>query len=288
MERKISLTTFVIAFIAIFIFLNSLYIVDQQKQALVFQFGEVVKVNKEPGLHFKIPVIQKVEFFDNRILNAYVDEKEVIAKDRKRLLVNAYAKYKITDPLKFYQTLRDDHLVKSRLNPIFESSLREALGKVPLVALLTDERVGIMRQIKELVNVQVSNFGIDIVDVRILRADLPKENSAAIYRRMQTDREKEAKESRAEGAEEAQRVKSHAEKDRKVIIAEAQKQGDIIRGEGEAISAKIYADSYGKDNEFFAFYRSLQSYRLIFDKENTKLILSPNSELLKYFSSLDR
>ncbi|MFV9876003.1 MAG: protease modulator HflC [Rickettsiales endosymbiont of Dermacentor nuttalli] len=281
-------TTFIIIIFTVLILsLNTLFVVDQRQQALIFQFGEVVEVIKSPGLHFKLPFIQNIIYFDNRLLNVTADEKEVIANDQKRLIISAFARYKITDPLKFYQTVRDEAGIKLRLNTMLDSSLRQVLGEVPLVALLTNERSNIMKKIKDLINSQTKNFGIDIIDVRILRADLPKENSNAIYKRMQTEREKEAKELRAEGAGEAQRIRSKADKDKTVLIAEARRDADITRGEGDAIAAKIFADNLGKDPEFFDFYRSLQAYRKVIDKENTTLVLSSKSEFFKYLKDLD-
>lgn len=265
--------------------LTSFFIVEQRQQALVLQFGEVVRVIQEPGLKFKIPFIQKVSLFDNRILNLSADEKEVIAKDQKRLIVTAFTKYRITNPLKFYQTVRDENGVRSRLNSILDSSLRQILGEVPLATLLTGERATIMRNIQQLVNTQAADFGIDVIDVRIMRADLPKENSEAIYRRMQTEREKEAKQFRAEGAEEAQRIKSRADKDAKILIAESQLQAQITRGEGDSISSKIFADAFSQDPEFFSFYRSIQAYRSTLKKGDTTVILSPDSDFLHFFNN---
>jgi membrane protease subunit HflC len=288
MQKNISyvLVTLAILFLLIVIG-NPFYVVEQRQQALVLQFGKYVKEVKKPGLHLKIPLIQNVVYFDKQILNLEADKKEVIAKGKKKFIVNAFAKYQITDPLKFYQSVGDVGKVRTRLNPIFESSLREVLGKFPLAALLTNERTDIMKKITELLSVQSANFGIEVLDVRIVRADLPKENRSSIFRRMQTDREKEAKEHRAEGAEEAQRIKSRAEKDRQILLADAQRQAEEIRGEGDAISSKIFADSFNLDPEFYAFYRSLKAYRQSMAKDNTKVILSPSSEFLKYFSELN-
>ncbi|AIL65486.1 Modulator of FtsH protease HflC [Rickettsiales bacterium Ac37b] len=277
----------IITITALILLINTLFIVDQRQQALIFQFGEVVKVEKSPGLHFKLPFIQNIIYFDNRLLNVTADEKEVIANDQKRLIISAFARYKIIDPLKFYQTVRDESGIKLRLNTMLDSSLRQVLGEVPLVALLTNERSNIMKKIKDLINSQTLNFGIDVIDVRILRADLPKENSNAIYKRMQTEREKEAKELRAEGAGEAQRIKSKADKDKAVLLAEAKRDADITRGEGDGIAAKIFADNLGKDPEFFDFYRSLQAYKKVINKDNTTLVLSPKSEFFKYLKDLD-
>ncbi len=265
--------------------LTSVFVVEQRQQALVLQFGEVMRVVKEPGLKFKIPFIQKVTWFDNRVLNLSADEKEVIAKDQKRLIVTAFAKYRITDPLKFYQTVRDEAGVRTRLNSILDSSLRQVLGEVPLATLLTGERATIMRNIQQLVSNQAADFGIDVMDVRIMRADLPKENSDAIYRRMQTEREKEAKQFRAEGAEEAQRIKSRADKEANILLAEAQSQAQIIRGEGDSISSKVYADAFNQDAEFFDFYRSLQAYQTTLKKGDTTLVLSPDSAFLHFFNT---
>ena len=262
---------------------NSFFIVEQMNQAIVFQFGEAVKSINTPGLKFKIPLIQSVRYFDNRILNYTLDEKEIIAKDEKRLIVSAFIKYKIFNPLKFYQTVGTEDKASSKLYSILDSSLRQVIGQSPLSSLLSTERQDIMQKIKEIVNDKSSRLGLDIIDLRILRADLPKENSEAIYRRMSSDREKEAKEFRAEGAAEAEKIRAEAERDRKIILSQAYKQSETLRGEGDSIAAKIYSDAYSKDAEFFAFYRSLASYRKSFDKDNTKLIISPNSKFMKYF-----
>jgi membrane protease subunit HflC len=274
---------FILGLIGI-ILLNIFFIVDQRQQALLFQFGEVVKVAKEPGLHLKIPFIQRVHYLDNRILNVTAEEKELIAKDHKRLIVNAFAKYTITDPLKFYQTVRDEAGIRTRLSTILDSSLRQAVADFPLSSLLTSDRTVIMKKVGQMVSNQTKSFGIAIIDVRILHAELPKENRAAIYKRMQTEREKEAREFRAEGAEEAQRIKSKADRDRKEILADAQKQAQILKGEGDAISSKIYSDAFNQDPEFFGFYKSMQAYKSALSKSNTSLVLSSDSDFLKSFS----
>lgn len=266
---------------------NSFFIVQQHQQALVLQFGEVMRVIKEPGLKFKVPFIQKITFFDNRVLNLSAEEKEVIAKDQKRLIVTAFAKYTITDPLKFYQTVRDEDGVGMRLNSIVESSLRQILGSVPLATLLTGERAKIMLDIQEVVNKQAADLGIKVLDVRIMRADLPKENSEAIFLRMQTEREKEAKEFRAEGAEVSSRIKATADKERQIIVAEAKLKSQITRGEGDAIATKVSAEAFGKDTDFYGFYRSLQAYKATLRKTDTTMVLSPRSEFLRFFDSIE-
>lgn len=263
---------------------NSFFIVHQRQQALVFQFGEVVKVEKEPGLSFKIPMIQTVDFFDLRILNFISTEKEVISSDQKRLIISAFAKYKISDPLEFYKTVRNEAGGRSKLNAILESSLRQIVGMYPLSALLSDQRLDMMAAIKKDFSREANRFGIEIVDVRILRADLPKANSQAINERLQAHYEKEARESRAEGLEEAKRIKAGAEKDQIVIIAEAQKIAQIMRGEGDADAARISAKAYSKDIEFFEFYKSMQVYKAALNKDDTKIILSQDSKFLKFMN----
>lgn len=277
-------TIFVI-FIISFVVLNSLFIVNERQMAMVFQFGEAVKRVDKPGLTFKIPLIQQVKFFDKRLLNLRADEKEVIAKDQKRLIVNAFAKYKIIDPLKFFQTVHDELGAAKRLNSLLDSSLRQVLGEVPLSALLTDERSKIMQRICDLATSMAQSFGIEVVDVRIMRADLPKENSLAIYKRMQTDREKAAKEFRAQGAEEAQRVRSEADKERKLIISGAERDAQYLQAEGDTIAYQNYANAYSVDPDFYGFYRSMQAYTVALQKDNTNVIISPENDFLKYFKN---
>lgn len=282
-KSPLILVTIILTLLAV---INSAFIVNETQQALVFQFGRVINVIKTPGIHFKIPMVQEVDYFDKRILNLTADEKEFTAKDQKRLLVNAFTKYKINDPLKFYQTVRDDLGIKNKLNSIVDSSMRQIIGEFPLSALLTVERTAIMKRIQQLVNNQAASFGVTVVDVRIMRADLPKENSEAIYKRMQTEREKEAKEFRAEGAEEAQRIKSRADKERTILLAEEEKKSQMIRGEGDFISSKTFADAFGKDPDFFAFYRSMQAYLNSFNKNDTTVILTKDTEFMKHFGKI--
>ena len=275
---------YIILAITVLIGINSFFIVQQRQQALVFQFGEVVKIEKEPGLSFKIPFIQSVEFFDLRLLNFVAEEKEVVASDQKRLIVSAFSKYKIQDPLAFYKAVTDESGAKSKLNAILESSMRQIIGMYPLSALLSDQRVKIMKDIQSDFSKEAERFGIKIVDVRILRADLPKANSQAINERLQAYYEKQARESRAEGAEESQRIKANAERDQKIIIAEAQNIAQITRGEGDAESIKITAEVYSKDADFFEFYKTIQVYKNTLSKDDTKIILSPDSKFLKFLN----
>jgi len=271
-------------FIGLIFISNSVFIVHQRQQALVFQFGEVVKTIKEPGLSFKLPFIQSVDFFDLRLLNFVADEKEVVASDQKRLIVSVFAKYKIENPLEFYKAVSNEAGARSKLNAILESSMRQVVGMYPLSALLSNQRAQIMKDIQANFSQESERFGIKIIDVRILRADLPKTNSQAINERLQAYYEKQARESRAEGAEESQRIKANAERDQKVIVAEAKNAADITRGEGDAEAAKIAADTYLKDPDFFEFYRSLQVYKNTLNKDDTKMVLSPDSQFFKFLN----
>ena len=272
-----------LAFIVL-ILANSFFIVQQRQQALVFQFGEVVRTVKEPGLAFKIPLIQSVGFFDLRLLNFIAEEKEVVASDEKRLIISAFAKYKIENPLEFYKAVQNDAGARSKLNAILESSMRQIVGVYPLSALLSEQRIQIMKEIHKDFSKEAERFGIKIVDVRILRADLPKANSQAINERLQAYYEKQARELRAEGAEEAQRIKASAERDQKVIIAEAQNLAQIKRGEGDAQAAKISAEAYSKDPDFFEFYKSMQVYKNTLNKEDTRMVLSPDNQFFKFLN----
>lgn len=260
------------------------FTVDQRNSAVVFQFGEAMRTIEKPGLNIRIPFIQNVEFFDKRILNVEAEAKELTASDGKRVIVDAFAKFKITDPIMFYKTVHNYQGVKIRLNKILESSMRKVIGRAPLTSLLTSERSDIMQNILNQVNKEAQNFGIDVIDVRILRADLPKENSAAIYSRMQTAREKEATQIRAEGQEEAARISSKADKESKILLAEAYMQAQIIKGEGDSEAAKIYNQAYSVDQEFYKFYRSLEVYKNTLQKDNTSFVLSPDAELLRYLN----
>ncbi|WP_250310738.1 MULTISPECIES: protease modulator HflC [Rickettsieae] len=280
-------TIYYISFVALGLFLaviSALFTVDQRYSAVVFQFGEAVRTIESPGLNIKIPFIQNVEFFDKRILNVEAEAKELTASDGKRVIVDAFAKFRITDPVMFYKTVHNYQGVKIRLNKNLESSMRKVIGRLPLTSLLTNERSEIMSNILNQVNQEARNFGLDVIDVRILRADLPKENSAAIYRRMQTAREKEATQIRAEGQEEGARIRSRADKESKILLAEAYMQSQIIKGEGDRESAKIYNLAYSVDPEFYKFYRSLEVYKNTLKKEDTSFVLSPEAELFKYLN----
>ena len=261
----------------------SLFTVKEINQAIVLQFGDPKKVIAEPGLQVKIPFIQNVVYLDRRILSLDPAPEEVIASDQKRLIVDAYARFKIVDPLKFYISVGDERVARSRLATIINSRIRSVLGKQSLATLLSEDRTKQMAIIQEGVNAEAEKFGITIIDVRIKRADLPQANSEAIYKRMQTEREREAKEFRAKGAEMAVTITSTADKEVTVLLANAKKQSEIMKGEGDGQRNKIFAQAFGKDPEFFAFYRAMQAYEKALIGGDTSLILSPDSDFFKFF-----
>ena len=261
----------------------SLFTVKEINQAIVLQFGDPKKVITAPGLQVKIPIIQNVVFLDRRILNLDAPPIEVIASDQKRLIVDAYARFKIVDPLKFYISVGDERVVRSRLSTIINSRIRGVLGKQSLATLLSEDRTKQMAIIQEGVDNEAKSFGVDIIDVRIKRADLPQANSEAIYKRMQTEREREAKEFRAKGAEMAITITSTADKEVTVLLANAKKQSEIMKGEGDGERNRIFANAFGKDPQFFAFYRAMQAYEKALIGGDTSLILSPDSDFFKFF-----
>ena len=262
---------------------QSLFIVQEISQAIVLQFGDPKKIVTKAGLNFKLPFIQNVVYLDKRILNLDNDPEEVIAADQKRLIVDAFARFKIVDPLKFYISVGNERVARSRLSTIINSRIRGVLGTQELATLLSTDRARQMQIIQSQVNEEAKNFGITIVDVRIKRADLPPANSEAIYKRMQTEREREAKEFRAQGAEIAQKIRSTADKDVTVILAQANKKSEIMKGEGDGERNKIFANAFGRDPQFFAFYRAMQAYEKALIGGETSLVLSPDSEFFKFF-----
>jgi len=262
---------------------QSLFVVKEVNQAIVLQFGDPKKIITKPGLNYKIPFIQNVAYLDRRVLNLDNPPEEVIAVDQKRLIVDAFARFKIVDPLKFYISVGNERVARSRLATIINSRIRSVLGTQELATLLSTDRAVHMATIQNDVNTEAQNFGITIVDVRIKRADLPQANSEAIYKRMQTEREREAKEFRAQGAEMAAKITSTADKEVTVILANANKQSEIMKGEGDGQRNRIFANAFGRDPEFFAFYRAMQSYEKALIGGDTSLILSPDSDFFKFF-----
>jgi len=263
----------------------SLFTVKEINQAIVLQFGDPKRVLAEPGLKYKIPFIQNVVFIDRRILSLDPAPEEVIASDQKRLIVDAYARFRIMDPLKFYISVGDERVARSRLATIINSRLRSVLGRQSLATLLSEDRAKQMAIIQDGVNTEAEKFGIEIIDVRIKRADLPQANSEAIYKRMQTEREREAKEFRAKGAEMAVTITSTADKEVTVLLANAKKQSEIMKGEGDGQRNKIFAQAFGKDPDFFSFYRAMQAYETALIGGDTSLILSPDSDFFKFFGN---
>lgn len=282
MQRIATFTLIGLGALAVLVF-QSVFVVQQMQLALITQFGEPVRVIKEPGLALKAPFIQNVIVMDKRILELDATPEEVIASDRRRIVVDAFARYRISDPLRYYQSLRTDALAQQRLSSILSSSLRGELGKRPFAALLSSGRQTLMTSIRDQMRTQAQALGIEVVDVRIRRADLPKENLDSVFGRMQTERQREAAGYRASGDEEAQRIKSAADKEVTIIKANATKQSDILRGEGEAERNRILGEAYGRDPEFFEFYRSLTAYEQSMGSNNTTLVISPDSPFFKYF-----
>ena len=264
----------------------SIFIVKEVNQAIVLQFGDPKRIITKPGLNFKLPFIQNVVFLDKRILNLDAPPEEVIASDQKRLIVDAFARFQIVDPLKFYISVGNERVARSRLSTIINSRIRSVLGTQRLQTLLSEDRTKQMALIQEGVNNEAEKFGIKIIDVRIKRADLPQANSDAIFARMQTERNREAKEFRAKGAEMAVTITSTADKEVTVILADAQKKSEIMKGEGDGQRNKIFADAFGQDPEFFAFYRAMQAYEKALIGGETSLVLSPDSEFFKFFGNV--
>jgi membrane protease subunit HflC len=274
-----------LVFVLVFAFLlgQSAFIVPETEQALVLQFGDPVAKYTTPGLKFKIPFVQDVMIFDKRVLDVDASPEEVILSDQKRLVVDTFVRYKISDMLQFYKSLETEDQASTRLDNIINSTLRGVLGNATLADVLSVKRDELMATVKTQVETEVAGYGIQIVDIRIVRADLPKQNSEAVYARMRADRQKEAKQYRAEGEQQAQEIRSKADKERTVLLAEAEKQSQISRGEGDAEASRIYATAYNRDPSFYAFYRTMEAYRDSLAGDDTTLVLSPDNEFLSYF-----
>lgn len=287
MNRRMLLVVAVVLVVIGIFAMSSLFIVDQTQEALVLQFGQPRRVISEPGLKVKRPFIEDVIYYEKRLLDFEPPPEEVIVSDQKRLVVDTYTRYRITDPLLFYQTVSTEAAVRARLNAMVSGSLRRVLGNVTLSALLSNQRAAIMHQIRDEVSEQGKSFGINVVDVRIRRADLPEENSQAIYARMVSERQQQAAQYRGEGAEAAQTVRANADRERTVILAEAQRDAQRVRGEGDAESIKTYADAFGQDKDFFAFYRSMQAYRDALNGHTTSFVLTPDTGFFRFFENLD-
>ena len=263
---------------------SSLFTVYQTQQALVVRLGKVVRVVDEPGLNAKLPFIDNVIDIDKRILDLEASAQEVIASDQKRLVVDAFARYRIKDPLRFFQTLGSKSAADSQLNILLNSALRRVLGESTFIQVVRDERADLMARIRDLINHEAASYGIEVVDARIRRADLPEQNSQAVYQRMQTARQREAAEYRAQGLQQAQEIRSKADREVTVLVADATSKSEQIRGEGDATRNKIFADAFNKDPDFFSFYRSMQAYENGLKPNDTRMVLNPDSNFFRYFN----
>ena len=263
------------------------YTVPQWEQAIVVQLGEPVRTVQEPGLYFKLPLVQNVLYFDKRLLAYDAAPKEILTKDKQQLVVDNFSRWRIRDPLQFYRTVRDEAGAQSRLDDVIYSIVRENLGRHTLREIMNEQRTEVMAEVTKESDAKARDYGIEVADVRIKRADLPEKNELNVFNRMRTERERLAKKFRAEGDEEARKIRSESDKEVQILTAEARKQAEITRGQGDAQAVKIFADAYGRDPEFYQLVRTLEAYRNSIT-EGTTLILSPNSEFLRYLKQLDR
>jgi membrane protease subunit HflC len=275
----------VVIIVAAIVGYSSIFTVYQTRQALVVRFGEPKRVISDAGLHFKAPFIDNVIYVDKRILDLENPAQEVIASDQKRLVVDAFARYRIVDPLRFYQAVGTVQGANSQLSQLLNSALRRVLGESSFQAVVRDERQQLMGRIREQLDRETDRYGINVVDVRIRRADLPEQNSQAVYQRMQTERQREAAEFRAQGSQRAQEIRSRADRDVTVLIAEATSKAEQIRGEGDATRNRIFAEAFGRDADFFSFYRSMQAYEAGLRHSDTRMVLKPDSDFFRYFSN---
>lgn len=280
MKKQLAVVIFLVALVAV---VSAMFIVREGQQVLVVQFGEPKRIIQDPGLYFKLPMVQSALFYDARVLDYDHPDEEVIAKDKKRIVLDTYSRYRIVDPLEFRKSVVTEGVLDNRFSATVSSALRNVVGRVDLADLLSAKRDRIMNDIKIKVDEEMRNFGIEVLDVRIRRSDLPKANSQAIFERMKSEREREAKEFRAEGAEAAKRITSKADKERAVILANARRDGEKMRGEGDGEAIDIYINAFGQDPEFFAFYRSMTAYRNSLANEETTIVISPNSDFFRFF-----
>lgn len=269
--------------LALVLLMQSLFIVDEREQVLVLQFGEPVATHEDPGLKAKIPFIQNVKVFDKRVLDLDPAPAQVILSDQKRIVVDTFARYRIVDMLEFHKSLQSEQQAGTRLSTIINSAMRSAMGKTTLAALLSEKRSDIMEDITKQVNDEVSRFGIKIVDIRIGRADMLEQTTQSIFARMRTEREREAAEFRAQGQEQAQEIRSKADKERTVLLAEAEMTAQKTRGQGDEMAIKIYADAFRRDPEFYSFYRTMEAYRQSLANNETTLILNPEGDFFRFF-----
>src|SRR5712672_163364 len=275
----------VLAVIAAIVGYSAMFTVYQTRLALVVRLGQPIRVVTEPGLNFKIPLIDSVIYVDKRILDLENAAQEVIASDQKRLVVDAFARYKINDALLFYQSVGSIEGANSRLSSLLNAALRRVLGEATLIHVVRDDRAALMARVRDQLDREARAFGIEVVDVRIRRADLPEQNSQAVYQRMQTERQRQAASTRGEGSQKSQEIRARADRDVTVLVAEAQSRAEQTRGEGDAERNRIFAEAYSKDQDFFAFYRSMQAYEAGLRASDTRLVLRPDSDFFKYFGN---
>ncbi|WP_417458759.1 protease modulator HflC [Kordiimonas sp.] len=278
-----SIVALVLLAVLLFVGLNSVFVVDERKQAIVVQFGEPKRTVTEPGLHFKTPMVEQVILLEKRAMSLDVPPQEVLASDQVRILVDSFARYRISDPLKRYQAARDERGAENLLRSVMESTVRQVLAQERMPEIVSGQRAELMKRISDLTNERAKTFGLEVVDVRLKRVDLPRENSEAIFRRMETERQREAADKRASGQRDAVKIKAAADRQVAELIAEAERQSQTIRGEADGQAVKIFAEAFGKDEDFFEFYRTMQAYRVALGKDDTRLVLSPDSEFFKLF-----
>lgn len=283
-RNRLTILGIIVIVLGVVVF-SSVFIVHQTRQVLVLQFGEPKRVIQEPGLQFKWPFIQNVIEYERRVLEYDPPAEQVILSDQKRIVADAYVRYRIADPLKFFQTVLSEAVARSRLSSVVNSALRRVLGNVTLLAVLSEEREQIMANIQTDVKAAADRLGIEIVDVRLRRADLPPEAAQAIYARMRSEREREAREARAQGFEKGQQIRAAADRERTVLLAEAERTSEITRGDGDQAATKIWANAFGQDPEFFHFYRSMQAYREALRGDDTTMVLSPDSDFFRFFGT---
>ncbi len=290
MNRALTIVLSVLIFAALVAALSSTFIVGQTEQALVLRFGEPVAgrgLVTEPGLHFKIPFIENVIEIDKRILNLETPNQEVLASDNTRIEVDAFLRYRIVDPLVFYQTIQTVQQANNQLGYIMNSAIRRVLGEADLTQIVRDDRAALMTKIRDEVNTETTRLGIAAIDVRIRRADLPRQISEQVFARMNSERAREAAEYRAKGFQDKQTIQAKADRDVVVLLGEAQQQADQLRGEGDAIRNRIFAAAYGRDPDFFAFYRSMRAYDTAFTGSQTRFVVSPSSDFFRFFRAAD-
>jgi membrane protease subunit HflC len=264
---------------------GGVFTVYQTQQALVVRLGEPVRIITEPGLQFKWPFVENVIYINKRILDLENPAQEVFASDQRRLMIDAFARYRIRDPLLFYQRVSTIDGANIRLSSLLNAALRRVLGEATLIHVVRDDRAALMARVRDQLDREARDLGIEVVDVRIRRADLPEQNSQAVYQRMQTERQRQAASTRGEGSQKSQEIRAKADRDVTVLVAEAQSKAEQTRGEGDATRNRIFAEAFGKDPDFFAFYRSMQAYEAGLRASDTRLVLRPDSDFFKYFGN---